>query len=251
MDQNDLLRRIRQMIRTEIARTLLGSITTTDNSFLTSVKRFSTDSEMGGLRLIRPYGIASRPPKGTNTVVHPNNGDPTHLISLGDFDLNRPIIESNEVCLYSSGGQIVYMENGGNVTIGDYLPATGIILPTYRAKFSQNGKSDIKNLLGNITLNSDGSAAVKNLLGGVTVNASGTIDLAGSVAGAIQGAGLGLNIQTRLSLLESAFSTFITAYTLHMHPTAAPGPPSPPIIPGIPFVPTPLPAESLTVKVSL
>ncbi len=62
-------------------------------------------------------------------------------------------------------------------------------------------------------------------------------------------AAIGEATESRLSAIESKLSSFVTSYTAHMHPTAAPGPPSPPVVPETPFVPDTSVVSSSKVKV--
>lgn len=76
------------------------------------------------------------------------------------------------------------------------------------------------------------------------ITISGTVRL-GQNGQANHPAARGDSTESRLSAIEdgitqlrSDFDTFLsTVYTLHMHPTAAPGPPSPPTIPSVPPAP--------------
>lgn len=110
MNESEIIRLIKQTVRLELAQTLLGLTTKTQDSYRASVQRFATDTEINNLRVIRPYGMASRAPAGTGTVVHPVNGDPSHLLSLGDFDsTGRPSLNNGESALYDAYGHIVYL----------------------------------------------------------------------------------------------------------------------------------------------
>lgn len=146
MTEPEVLRLIKQHIRTELCQTLGGSISQTDDQYTCSLTRFLTDSPINGARLIRPYGFTSRPKPTVPTVVHPINGDSTHLISLGDFDIdNRPNINDGEAALYGSSGQAVYT-NGTDVAIGDYQSTNGNFLPMPRAAFHEDGSYEIGTL---------------------------------------------------------------------------------------------------------
>lgn len=88
---------------------------------------------------------------------------------------------------------------------------------------------------------------------GLEISGVGKDVLLGELGAATHPAARGDNVEARLSALESGlsqlvtdFSTFITLYTAHMHPTAAPGPPSPPVVPGVP--PNPFVADTSVVE---
>ena len=128
MTESEIIKLIKNTVRTELAQTLLGFITETNDAYTTSIRRFSTDSEIGNLRIIRPYGMASRAPAGTGTVVHPVNGDPSHLLSLGDYDsITRPNCNSGESALYDAYGHIVYLSQS-KMQFGSESSANPMIL---------------------------------------------------------------------------------------------------------------------------
>ena len=90
MTEPEILKLIKTQVRSELCQTLGGTIINTDDQYTCSLRRFAGDSPLNSVRMIRPYGLASRPSTATPTVVHPINGDPTHLIALGEYDANRP-----------------------------------------------------------------------------------------------------------------------------------------------------------------
>lgn len=118
----------------------------------------------------------------------------------------------------------------------------------------ETGDIELSNELASAKLAADGTITIENAVGTITITPSGTVNISGPFVnlgeGASHGVGLGDVIENRLSALESALSSFLTQYSLHVHATAAPGPPSPPIPPATPFVPVPIPAASVTVQVS-
>ena len=159
MNEAEIIRLIKKTVRLELAQTLLGSITETDDEYTTSMTRFATDSEIEDLRLIRPYGFASRPNSGVTTVVHPVNGDPSHLLSLGDFDEgNRPSILEGESAVYGSSGQVIYTE-GTDIFLGDYIPVTGTFVPNHRAAFHEDGSYEL-GILESVSSNAAGEVFI-------------------------------------------------------------------------------------------
>lgn len=146
MNEGDIARLIKDTIRQELAQTLMASVTSSDTlSGSIDALRFSTDSELQNLQLIRPYGFASRPPAGTQTVLHPINGDPSNIIAIGEADQTRPSLGPGEAALYGSSGQLVYSD-GTNLFMGDYVPVTGQIVSLYRARFGNDNSFEVGKL---------------------------------------------------------------------------------------------------------
>jgi len=143
MTEGEIIAIIKKQVRFALAQTLGGYITSTTDSYLCSLKRFDADSEMSGIRQIKPYGFCSRAPENTPTIVHPINGDPSHLLSLNDFDEgNRPAVGDGETAIYGSSGQVIYT-SGTDVIIGDYVQLTGTFLPFKRAAFHVDGSYEL------------------------------------------------------------------------------------------------------------
>jgi phage gp45-like len=118
MTESDLITLFRQLQR-EVVGLSMGKIEATASASRTSAKRFSSEGAVKNLRLIRPFGVASRPPAGTETLIGAIGGNPSHLTSLGDFDADAPaFLQDGEACLYGADGQVVYMKTGGKVLIG-------------------------------------------------------------------------------------------------------------------------------------
>lgn len=209
MNESEIIRLIKRTVRSELAQTLGGYITDTDDAYLCSLKRFDADAEVDDIRIIRPYGFASRAPEKTPTVVHPINGDPSHLLSLGDFDTgNRPSIEDSESALYGSSGQVAYT-SGSDFFIGDYVPATGTFLPTHRAAFHENGSFEL------------------GILKPISANAAGEVFLGGTSASSP--AVLGDILSSMLGSIISQLTTALNAIGAGpiVLVTGAPGSPSP------------------------
>lgn len=115
---------------------------------------------------------------------------------------------------------------------------------------------EIANLLATLQIKPAGEIHFENAIASVTLSSAGkfTVDalLADIGTGAAHGVGLGDVIEARLSALESALATLTSVFgVVHTHAVISLGSPSGPPLPiTTPFVPVPIPAASLTVKVS-
>lgn len=158
MTEAELIKLIKRTVRLELAQITLGSVVDTDDSSTMSAQRFATDSQLDDLRMIRPYGFASRPPEDTATVIVPINGDPSHLIAVGDYDENRPDVDSGEAALYSSNGQTIWTADT-DVFIGDYLSETGEFLTIRRAAFHNDGSYEL-GFESTVSSNADGEVFI-------------------------------------------------------------------------------------------
>lgn len=127
MNESDMLRAMRQMIRTETAKILMGQVVSNASASRTSSQRFG-ESPIENMRRVQPYGFGSRAPSGTQTLVVPIAGDPTHLITVGDFDDGKPAIQDGESVLYGADGQVVYMKSGGRILVGSQASAAPAVL---------------------------------------------------------------------------------------------------------------------------
>ena len=146
MTEAEIVQLIKRTVRLELAQTMGGKTTHTNDAYLCSIQRFALDAVTDNVRIIRPYGFVSRPLAGTPTIVHPINGDPSHLLALNDFDEgNRPAIDDGESAFYGSSGQVIFTK-GTDIFIGDYNKSTGVLLPLYRAAFHEDGSYEIGQL---------------------------------------------------------------------------------------------------------
>lgn len=128
MTESEIIKLVKQIIKTQIPHPMMCSIVSTQDSQRASMQRFSTEGPSQGLRMIQPYGFVSRPPSGMDALVEPVNSDPTHLNIVGQFDKNRPAINSSEAALYGPGGQLVYLNAAGHVLIGSKTSANPAVL---------------------------------------------------------------------------------------------------------------------------
>lgn len=130
MTESEIIKLIKDTVKREVAQMMMCQMTDTQDSNRASMQRFSTEGPSSNLRMIQPYGVASRPPVGIQAVVAPVNADPTHLNILGQFDSDRPTINQNEVCLYGPNGQIIYFNNAGETHLGSQTSNQPLVLGT-------------------------------------------------------------------------------------------------------------------------
>ncbi len=174
--------------------------------------------------VMHPYGFASRAIMNTISCVIRCGDHAGNRMVFGHRDQYRPSdLNEGETAIYSSKYYQVRVSNTG-ITIGFTTDNT-------MSGFSNQANISLSNESGQQSV---GVNAPQVTLGN---NAS-------------QGAGLGTNIENRLTALETEWKTFITAYNLHVHPTAAPGPPSTPVPPSAPFTPAQGAAASSTIQVA-
>jgi phage gp45-like len=128
MEEYELIPLIRQAVREELAPILMGKIQATDQNFRATARRFSGEANLGNLRILHPYGLASRPSAGMECVVMPIANDPTHLNILTQNDINRPQIQDGEVCLYGPEGQVVYLNAAGEIHQGSQAASEPVVL---------------------------------------------------------------------------------------------------------------------------
>lgn len=147
MTESEIIKLIKDVVRRELAHTYMCTMTSTQDSNRASMQRFSSEGTSDGLRMIQPYGVASRPPSGMPAVVSPINSDPTHLNITGQFDSNRPSMQSGEVCLYGPQGQIIYFDNSGKTHLGSQTSNQPLVLGTNLNTWA----TDLVNAILNIT----------------------------------------------------------------------------------------------------
>jgi hypothetical protein len=128
MNEAQLIRAVKQIIKTELAPILMGTLVSTQDQYRATAQRYQTEAPIGNMRLLQPYGFASRPPAGTQVLVTPIDGRPDHLNVTAQFDQNRPAIADGETVLYGPDGQIVYMQTGGKILIGSMAASSPMVL---------------------------------------------------------------------------------------------------------------------------
>lgn len=65
-----------------------------------------------GRPIMRPYGFASRAPKGTLAVTAQQGSHPGNKLTLGHRDANPPAVDEGESVQYSLGGYRIVCKNG-------------------------------------------------------------------------------------------------------------------------------------------
>jgi hypothetical protein len=135
VNENEIAKLIRQMVRQELAQVCMASVSSNDEQNRASIVRAPTDGPITNLRNVQPYGLVSKAPKNTDCVVTPVNGDITHLNLTGHFNSNPPAIEDGESALYGIGQQVIYMKADGSIhqgILGAASPAVlGDVLQTF------------------------------------------------------------------------------------------------------------------------
>jgi hypothetical protein len=92
VNENEIAKLIRQMVRQELAQVFMASVSSNDEQNRASIVRAPTDGPITNLRNVQPYGLVSKAPKNTDCVVTPVNGDITHLNLTGHFNSNPPVL---------------------------------------------------------------------------------------------------------------------------------------------------------------
>jgi hypothetical protein len=134
----DIVREIRQMIRQELAPILMGQIVSTEDQFRGTAQRFPSESPLQNLRRLQPYGLASRPKPGTECLVIPIGGDPTHLVVASDYDRDRPDVRDGETCLYGPDGkQQIWLGDDGKLRSGSRAAESPVVLGDVLQEFAR------------------------------------------------------------------------------------------------------------------
>jgi len=128
-------REVVDIVRQEFAQILMGRVAETDSKGRAKARRFGTETPFENARQIQPFGLTSRPPAPMESLVVPINGDPTHLVLVGQFDGDRPATEVGEAALYGADGQLVYLKTGGHVLIGSKAAAEPAVLGNVLKEF--------------------------------------------------------------------------------------------------------------------
>jgi len=118
MTESEIIRLVKEVIRQEVAPILMATLQSNQNALRSTVSRFSTDTPVGNLRSIQPFGVSSRAPSGTECLIIPIDGNPTHLNMVGHFDKTKPAVQDGETLLYGADGQVLYLKAGGTIHQG-------------------------------------------------------------------------------------------------------------------------------------
>lgn len=127
MNESDVIRLIKQVIRKEMAQILMGTLVSNQDKFRSTAQRFD-ESPTDQMRRIQPFGLSSRAPAKTPCLIVPVAGDPSHLNIVGDFDTNKPEVADGEALLYGADGQVIFMKTGGTIHQGTKTAASPVVL---------------------------------------------------------------------------------------------------------------------------
>jgi len=128
MTPEEVISLVRMILRQEFAPILMASIVSTEDQFRCTTRRFAAEGSAPNRRQIKPFGVSSRAPKGTDVVMVPVNGDPTHMNICGEFDQNRPSLDEGETILYAADGHLIYLKNGKTIHVGGKTAASPLVL---------------------------------------------------------------------------------------------------------------------------
>lgn len=119
---------IRRYIKQEIARALTVLLPAETGTTDSTAQVEDVDSMFAGLPtlplrpVVHPYGLVSRAPKGTASIVGKLGDHPGNRFVLGHRDKARPTVaEEGEVKLYNQQGEIVYLKKDGTVLISSKI----------------------------------------------------------------------------------------------------------------------------------
>lgn len=110
MSEPEIRKLIREALKEELASIFMAKTIANKNSNRTSVRRFETEGPLENIRNIQPFGVSSRAPKDTPVLILPINYDPTHPVSAGHFDEDKPQVnQDGETILYNAYGRVIYL----------------------------------------------------------------------------------------------------------------------------------------------
>ena len=109
---SETLRFISQEIALQLNVILPGSTGTTTVDTETIEAMFPGMPGITSRPVMHPFGISSRAPKGTISVVGRVGEHFGNRMVLGHRDKGRPAVQEGEVQLYNQFGQAIYLENG-------------------------------------------------------------------------------------------------------------------------------------------
>lgn len=138
MEAYELPGLVRQIVREEFAPILMGILKDSTDKYRATIQRFPSEVPIDNQRIIQPFGLSSRPTDGMETLVTPLAGDPTHLITNGQNDINRPKTEKGESILYGADGQVIFMKNGGTIHQGSKAANEAAVLGYVLQEFLRN-----------------------------------------------------------------------------------------------------------------
>lgn len=75
------------------------------------------NSQVRNAKMMMPYGVSSCPPSGIKAQAIVNNNNDN--VVVGVYDPSRPMVNTGDICLYSSGGCAVHLSSLGEVSINN------------------------------------------------------------------------------------------------------------------------------------
>jgi hypothetical protein len=133
----EAIREIRKIIKEELGKIIKASITANQDQMNVTVQRFATDSNIPGVQKVQPFGLSSRAPVGTPTVIVPIDSNPNHLNTMGELDPNRPNESDGETILYDAYGHLVYLSET-KMQFGSKASAENMVLGQVFKTFMDN-----------------------------------------------------------------------------------------------------------------
>lgn len=136
MTEAEILKLIRTAVREELAPALLAMVVENTDQKRLTYQRFKTEGQSSSVRSLQPFGLTSRAPKGTPTLILPVNFDATHSVSIGNFDEDRPTGDDGETLLYDAYGHVIYMSQT-KIQVGSKTSAENMVLGQVAKLFYQ------------------------------------------------------------------------------------------------------------------
>jgi hypothetical protein len=127
MNESELIRMFRQIVRDEIAAISMGNVVSNEDNNRSTTKRFANDGPISNLRNVQPFGVSSKAPPGTAALIIPIDGNGTHLNMVGHFDESRPSGQDGETFLYDAFGHVIYLSQS-KLQFGSKASAENMVL---------------------------------------------------------------------------------------------------------------------------
>ncbi len=112
MNEFDIRSLIKQELRSQINVLLYGEAGSTSQLTETINNMYAGMPGITNRPVMHPYGLVSRAPKGTTSVVGRVGDHIGARLVMGHRDTNRPELNEGETIIYNSFGQSIYLENG-------------------------------------------------------------------------------------------------------------------------------------------
>lgn len=114
----DMRREIAEEVRRQVNIILSGQAADNTATTETIENLFPGMPAIENRPVMHPFGISSRAPRGTISVVGRQGDHAGNRLVLGHRDANRPAVEQGEVKLYNEFGQVIYLQEDA-IKIGD------------------------------------------------------------------------------------------------------------------------------------